>query len=349
MVLLINDFEKIIGENGKVSNTYERDIKSNNKNNLGKVSECTEFTVLVGYDYYNTIEKKSNPFVVPSIDSNMLNSGLKNVLHLESGEYARCFFLAEKIESLPKDIYNFLINIFKAEQQRVYKSVTKAGDIDISYVLDDNTCSEYNAEFLIMESEDKNYIEFDFLDKLRKVSKEEFWSDTFGNSNVNLKKFKSIVSRIIGEWKERGITVDRIRLLSNIPFATDLNKLSSCTLYKGVSRVFDSIWWVPDNPTPLTKDTYEVIYTIVAPERENARKLGILRGLLADKIEYGDFCQYIDEDKDRVNIDSLKKELVNKLLNTPLTEELFDKYISDKQLYQWDMDRINGKEGIFTN
>lgn len=322
-------------------------------NNGVDTNDCTEHTVFMGYSRYNISKDSSNPLNVPSIDKNMLNSGLKDVLRLESEDYSRCYYLAEEVKSFPKEIYNFLISVFKAQEDSLFKGNETAKDIDISYILEGNTCFDYVAEFIIQECEEnKDYIEFGFsMLELKKVSKEEFWGDDFGDSDINTKTVKSLTANIIRDWNERGITIDRIRFLSNIHFATDIEKLSSYHLYKGVSRVFKDIWWVSDSPQPITEDTYEVIYTIVAPESENPRKLGILRGDLAEKMDDCEFEQF-DEGDEKIFVDEddcLKSptELVEKLLNTPISEELAGKYISDKQLYKWDNDRINGKSGVF--
>lgn len=296
---------------------------------------CTEYTVFKN-DGCNMEVKQSNYLKVPSIDNNMLGTGLKDVLCIETEDSAKCYYLVEKA-TFSNEIFKFLIGVFKKKESELYEKVDRAKDIDIFYNLG-YASIDFPAEFVVQECTDsKDYIEYGFFGKrLKRVFKGEFWNKDFSTSDPVLKVLRPIVLGIIEEWEGKGIAIDRIRFMSNISFTVDVGKISNHTMYKGVSRIFGNSSYATGDTNPLTDDTYEVIYTLVASDSDNVRNLCNLRASLATNIR---------QDVNNSLCLSNPTELVEKLLNTPLSVEITDNFISDKELYQRDLDRINGKKG----
>lgn len=292
---------------------------------------CTEYTVFKN-DGCNMEVKQSNYLKVPSIDNNMLGTGLKDVLCIETEDSAKCYYLVEKA-TFSNEIFKFLIGVFKKKESELYEKVDKAKDIDIFYNLG-YASIDFPAEFVVQECTDsKDYIEYGFFGKrLKRVFKGEFWNKDFSTSDPVLKVLRPIVLGIIEEWEGKGIAIDRIRFMSNISFTVDAGKISNYTTYKGVSRIFGNSSYATGDINPLTDDTYEVIYTLVASDSDNVRNLCNLRASLATNIR---------QDVNNSLCLSNPTELVEKLLNTPLSVEITDNFISDKELYQKDLDRVN--------
>lgn len=206
-------------------------------------------------------EETSNLFCINNINQRMIETGFTDVLHLETGEFSRCYYLAKKVSSFSDCIMSLLKSSFKDHQNYVVSKATEDGEIDIDCLYDCNQEFSDGMEFIIEE----NIYDNSMINVLsERVSKEYFWSSEYEKANPKIMELVSVVDK---EWSQRGIPldkIDRITLRFDLDIATDIEKTKNFSLFEGVSRRFKSVWNVPENPTPLTEDTYEIIYELTA-------------------------------------------------------------------------------------
>lgn len=206
--------------------------------------------------------------LVPSMDDKMLSVGLPDVLLLDSGDRATCCYAAKLREYFDGPTTRLLKSLYETHKLHCYHQSETTPCINffegIETLPEDNevdcvitiTDSPNNSDVVVVDCFN-GFIPIHDV----KVPRWEFEACTGKFSRL----FK-VAWRYLNKYIELGISIDKLTFYISGHVFTDINKASNFVCAEGISRVFDSVWWVPDNPIPLTEDTYEAIVFFGIPK-----------------------------------------------------------------------------------
>lgn len=201
-----------------------------------------------------------------NLDKTMLKTGFNSFITLESEDYARRHYLCKKLKNIPKSVHN----IFNLYLDLFYEKEKSRQGFNMYAYDDEEGCSLLEVD--ITESSDNKdalTIFAHILDGAQSFeevdcvsySKEDFYSKNIPSEYTS---FTDTVNSVLREFK--GVTIDRLSLFmaSNlaVDFKNDYNK-EAFSYFIGISRMYNSHWWIPENPKPITKDTYEICIMVV--------------------------------------------------------------------------------------
>lgn len=201
-----------------------------------------------------------------SVDSEMIKTGFRSFITLESEDTARRFYLCKKLKKLPNSVHNALfkyLDLFYSKEKSTpgfnkYAYDDELGcaslEIDITETPDNKDALSINSSILSGEG---LYEEYDTVS----FSKEDFYNKNISSEYLC---FVDMVNSVLKEFSS--IVIDKLSLFmaSNlaVDFKNEHNK-EAFSYFIGISRMYERNWWVTENPDPITDDTYEICIMVV--------------------------------------------------------------------------------------
>lgn len=202
---------------------------------------------------------------IPCVDRNMINTGYDCCLHIETNDYARASFLAKEIESVPVYLLKYMCGLveggwrairecnkdrlqdFLCEAKGYIEALSGGVHVAISGV--DEGVVSVNLSVAYGSENEYGFV--------KNYSSDDFWD---GKVDEMFGLLPKIVGNILEEHK--GIKIDTVWLyyLCGVDIVHSFNRAKEYPkrIFKGISREFKNIWFVPENPIPRTEDTYTV-------------------------------------------------------------------------------------------
>ena len=202
---------------------------------------------------------------IPCVDRNMINTGYDCCLHIETNDYARASFLAKEIESVPVYLLKYMCGLveggwrairecnkdrlqdFLCEAKGYIEALSGGVQVVVSGV--DEGVVSVNLSVAYGSENEYGFV--------KNYSSDDFWD---GKVDEMFGLLPKIVGNILDEYK--GVKIDNVWLyyLCGVDIVHSFNRAKEYQkrIFKGISREFENIWFVPDNPFPRTEDTYTV-------------------------------------------------------------------------------------------
>lgn len=262
----LSQFKEYIGENIEDETSHILEILNNALEKQDRLFEVKHNYFMYCADDMHMSEPNSvSVLPVPSMDETMINTGYDCCLHIETNDYARAYFLAKEVYSIPVYLLKYMCGLvesgwkaiqecnkdrlqdFLCEANGYIEALSGGVQVVISGV-DDGVVSVNLSVACGSENE------YGFV---KNYSSNDFWD---GKVDEMFGLLPKIVGNILDEYK--GVKIDNVWLyyLCGVDIVHSFNKAKEYQkrIFKGISREFENIWFVPNNPFPRTEDTYTV-------------------------------------------------------------------------------------------
>lgn len=232
---------------------------------MGKSGNKNNYFLYLLEDMHMAEEKslRRPKSLVPEVDETMENTGYDCCLCLESGEYARAHFLVKEAETISPNLLRYMCGLVEGGWKAVCDSNKGRIQEFLCDVRKSNSCV---AGGVTLEVSGLNCDTVTIALSVSPLSGEvytlekKYTIDDFRHGNVD-KIFSAVPDVASQMLKENsGVKVNKLWLyyLCSIDIDHSYVKAKDYPrrIFKGISREFFNVWFVPDDPFPVTEDTY---------------------------------------------------------------------------------------------